>query len=110
MIRRIGLRRALAACALAAVLTSPGTARGEEPSTAYNALVGVGSAVCTVVYSPLKVAYAASGLVVTSLAYLWTFGDTEVAGPLWRTTVGGDYVVTPSHLEGQRDLRFRGSS
>ena len=39
---------------------------------------------------------------------LWTFGNTEVAGPLWRTTVAGDYVVTPAHLEGQRDLRFRG--
>ena len=106
MIRVQRLRSPLAALVLIGVLAWPAPARAE--STAYNAVVGVGSALCTVVYSPLKVAYAASGLVVTGLAFLWTFGDTRVAGPLWRTTVGGDYVVTPSHLEGRRDLRFRG--
>ncbi len=87
---------------------APAAAQDEEPSTAYDGLVGLGSALCTIVYSPLKVAYAATGLVVTSLAFLWTFGDTDVAGPLWRTTVGGDYVVTPAVLEGRRSLRFRG--
>ncbi len=108
MIRSHRLQRALAALALIAVLGWPLPARAE--STSYNAFVGVGSALCTVVYSPLKIAYAASGLVVTGLAFLWTFGDTRVSGPLWRTTVGGDYVVTPSHLEGHRELRFRGES
>ena len=100
------IRGPLAAAVLIGVLAWPAPARAQ--STAYNALVGAGSAVCTVVYSPLKVAYAASGLVVTGLAFLWSFGDTEVAGTLWRTTVGGDYVVTPSHLEGRSDLRFTG--
>jgi hypothetical protein len=108
MIRHGRLHRNFASFVLVAALASPAAAQDGEPSTAYNGLVGLGAAVCTIVYSPLKVVYAASGLVVTSLAFLWTFGDTEVAGPLWRTTVGGDYVVTPSHLEGRRDLRFRG--
>jgi hypothetical protein len=71
-------------------------------------MVGVGSALCTIVYSPLKIVYATTGLVVTGLAFLWSFGDSEVTGRLWRTTVGGDYVVTPSVLEGDRDLQFRG--
>jgi hypothetical protein len=99
-------RGALAAGTLFLALAWPVPARAE--STAYNAFVGVGSAVCTLVYSPVKVAYAASGLVVTGLAFLWSFGDTDVTGTLWRTTVGGDYVITPSHLEGRRDIRFTG--
>lgn len=101
------LQRLLSVLALCVALAWPAPARAE--STAYNAFVGVGSALCTIVYSPLKVAYAASGLVVTGLAFLWSFGDTDVAGPLFRTTVGGDYVVTPSHLEGRRDLHFTGN-
>jgi hypothetical protein len=102
-----GLRSLFAVLALSAALVWPLPARAD--STAYTAVVGVGSALCTIVYSPLKVAYAASGLVVTGLAYLWSFGDTDVAGPLFRATVGGDYVVTPSHLEGRRSLHFTGS-
>ena len=35
-------------------------------------------------------------------------GDMDVVRPLFRTTVGGDYVVTPSNLEGTDSLRFRG--
>ncbi len=108
MIRQARLRRVAATCALVAAFASPARAQDEEPSTAYSGMVGVGAAICTLVYSPLKVVYAASGLVVTGLAFLWSFGDGDVTGALWRTTVGGDYVVTPSVLEGHRDLRFRG--
>jgi hypothetical protein len=108
--RSRALRLRLAAAASVALLAAPGAARaGEGDSTAYTALVGTGSALCTLVYSPIKVVYAVTGLVVTSFAYVWSFGNTDVAGPLLRTTVGGDYVVTPSHLEGERDLRFTGS-
>jgi hypothetical protein len=71
-------------------------------------VVGVGAALCTLVYSPVKVVYATGGLVVSGLAWLWTLGDGDIAGSIFRSSVGGDYVVTPSHLEGERDLRFRG--
>ena len=107
MIRGFRLRRLFAVCALAAVCASPARAEDGEPSTAYTGMVGVGAALCTLVYSPLKVVYATTGAVVTGLAFLWSF-DTGVTSTLWRTTVGGDYVVTPAVLEGQRDLRFRG--
>lgn len=102
-------RRVAAVLLGACLLAAPARAE-EEASTAYVALVGVGSALSTLVYSPVKLVYATAGLVVTSFAFLLTFGDTDVAGQLFETTVGGDYVITPAHLEGRRDLRFRGGS
>jgi hypothetical protein len=103
-------RATLATLALSVALAlAPRAARaGEEASLAYDGLVGVGSVVCTLVYSPLKVAYAAGGLAVSGLAWMWTFGDTGVAGPIYRASVGGDYVFMPAHLEGRRDLHFVG--
>jgi hypothetical protein len=97
------------ALALAAVLAlAPSTARAEEDSLAYEGVIGVGAAVCTLVYSPIKLAYAAGGLVIGGLAWLWTAGDTSVAGPIFTTSLGGDYVVTPAHLDGRRSLEFVG--
>jgi hypothetical protein len=102
------LRSAALATALAvAVAAAPFPARAESDSLAHQGLIGVGAALCTLVYAPLKVAYAAGGLVVTSLAWLWTW-DPAIAGPIIRGSLGGDYVVTPSHLEGRASLRFVG--
>ena len=106
-------RERLGALALVLVLAAvPMSARAEEEeeSLAYEGSVGIGAALCTLVYSPVKVAYAAGGLVVSSLAWMWTLGDTSVAGPIYQSAVGGDYVVTPAHLDGQLDLHFNGSS
>ncbi len=98
-----------ATLALAAELTLvPIAARADEESLAYNGIVGVGSVIATLVYSPLKVTYAASGLVVSGLAWMWTLGDTSVSGPIYTAAIGGDYVLMPSHLEGRQDLHFIG--
>ena len=95
-----------------AVLTSaaaqPASAQESDESTAYSAVTGVGAALCTVVYAPLKVGYAVGGTVISGLAWLWTLGDTSISGPILRSAVQGDYVVTPAHLEGYRDLEFIG--
>ena len=103
-------RTTLATLALAAALAlAPAPARAEEEeSLLYTGVVGVGSVVCTLVYSPLKVVYAASGLVVSGLAWMWTLGNTDVAGPIFTAAVGGDYVLMPAHLEGRQDLHFTG--
>ena len=53
-------------------------------------------------------AYALGGSVISGFAWAWTLGDTAAAGPILRSAVRGDYVVTPSHLEGRRDLHFVG--
>jgi hypothetical protein len=92
-----------------ALLSAPLPGLAEEPeSAAYSGLTGAGAALCTLVYAPLKVAYALGGSVISGFAWAWTLGDTAVAGPILRSAVRGDYVVTPAHLEGRRDLHFVG--
>ena len=87
----------------------PGVAEeAESESIAYSGLTGAGAALCTLVYSPLKVAYAVGGTVISGFAWAWTLGETDVSGPILRAAVRGDYVVTPEHLEGRRDLNFVG--
>ncbi len=111
MRRRRSLTRTLVALQLGIALLAAAPAawaRQEDESVAFEAVVGVGAAICTFVYSPFKVAYAIGGSVVSGLAWMWTLGDTSIAGPIFRSSVRGDYVVTPSHLAGQRELHFFG--
>ncbi len=113
MVRHRSLSRTLVALQLGIALLAaapPAWAQQEDESVAFEGVVGVGAAICTLVYSPLKVAYAIGGSVVSGLAWMWTLGDTSIAGPIFRSSVRGDYVVTPSHLAGQRELRFLGPS
>lgn len=111
---RLGLPAARVAAALLAafLVLAPPAARadddGEYESSGYTAVTGVGAALCTLLYTPLKVVYAGGGSVISGLAWLWTVGNTDVSGPIFRSAVRGDYVVTPAHLEGRRDLEFVG--
>lgn len=95
---------------LLVALALPPAAWAQEPaeSSAYSAVTGIGAALCTLVYAPLKVTYAVGGTALSGLAWLWTLGDTDVSGPILRAAVRGDYVVTPAHLEGRRGLHFVG--
>jgi hypothetical protein len=105
-----GIRPALAGLVALALLAFPAPAGAEEPpSAAYVALTGLGATLCTLVYAPTKLAYAAGGTLISGFAWLWTLGDRSVAGPILRSAVRGDYVVTPAHLEGRRGLEFVGS-
>jgi hypothetical protein len=97
-------------CLLAAAIASApldARARQDEPKGG-KVLIGVGAMLCTVVYSPLKIAYAASGLVVGGMAWAWSFGSPRVTRPIFRAALRGDYVVLPEHLTGERRLEFRG--
>jgi hypothetical protein len=80
----------------------------EEPDDDGGAFIGLGSMLCTLVYTPVKLGYAASGVVVGSLAWMWSFGSKRVSRPIFRSALGGDYVVLPAHLRGREKLRFRG--
>jgi hypothetical protein len=91
-----------------ALVAAPAAARDDEHGAVSTGFTGIGSALCTVVYAPLKVGYAVGGSVISGLAWMWTLGDTSISGPILRSAVRGDYVVTPSHLRGQRDLEFIG--
>jgi hypothetical protein len=80
----------------------------ETKETASQGGVGAAAGLTSVVYAPLKVAYAAGGSVVAGLAYVLSGGDKEVAKPIFDASVRGDYVVTPEHMTGERELEFVG--
>jgi hypothetical protein len=80
----------------------------EAKETASHGGKGVAAGLSSVVYAPVKVAYAAGGSIVAGLAWVLSGGDSEVAKPIIDASVRGDYVVTPEHLTGERTLEFVG--
>ena len=114
-----GCHRDPALFALAAWIGAPcgrcaarGLARGgasrKNTSLRPRGRTGAAAALVSLVYCPLKLFYAASGITLGSGSYLWTWGDQDAAMAVVNTAVGGDYVVTPEVLMGSADLRFTG--
>jgi len=104
-------RRPVALLVLVFVIaTSPGLAQAQQQDEATweNGGLGAASAICSLVYGPVKVATAVLGLVIGGLSYPLSGGDGEVTMRIINTSVRGDYVVTPSHLRGERPLEFWG--
>ena len=99
---RLFLVVAMSAC----IFCLSGTAQAGENRIG----VGLGSAFCSFFYTPAKLLYASSGVVVAGLAYAVSGGDREVAKPIFNAAARGDYVVTPSHLRRQESLEFVGRS
>jgi hypothetical protein len=94
--------------ALTLLVPLPALARNSDQSAAYSAATGLGATLCTLVYTPLKIVYAGGGSLISGLAWMWTLGDKDVAGPIFKSSVRGDYVVTPRNLEGRDKLVFVG--
>ncbi len=88
-----------------ALLLLPSNASVEEGATS-RFLKGLGAGICTLVYTPVKVAYAAASIPLGVLVFAWSAGDGEMAVRVIATATAGDYVVTPSHLSGDQDLVF----
>ena len=82
----------------------------EESSPSNEAALGVGSFFLTLVYTPLKMAYAIGGGIVGGFAYALTGGDLETAEGVWEPSVYGTYIITPDHLKGNEPVRFVGVS
>jgi len=70
--------------------------------------LGVGAVFVDLVYMPLKFVYATIGGLTGSLAYVVTIGRTDTAMAIWRPSLGGTYVVTPSMLKGDEEIHFSG--
>jgi len=77
---------------------------GGHPPMSY-----VGSVLASAVYFPAKVAFAVGGAVTSGIAYVATLGRPEPSREIWNASVEGDYVVTPSMIEGREDVDFVGS-
>ncbi len=99
---------ALLCIAALAVIPAAASAEGEQVHMAKEAGLGSGSAIASLIYGPIKLVYAVGGLVVGSLAYLFSGGDSDVAEIVFTPSLRGDYVVTPDHLTGRRSLEFFG--
>ena len=59
-------------------------------------------------YVPVKLIYATGGALVAGIAFAFSGGDSDVAGPIVDASLRGDYVVTPAHLDRRERLEFIG--
>lgn len=85
--------------------SSVGTSEGASTSDAgWGVLAGLSS----LVYFPLKAAFAIGGGVVGGLTYLFSGLNEKAATPVWETSLYGTYIITPDHLQGNRPIRFLG--
>ncbi len=69
---------------------------------------GAGALFCNLLYIPAKLVYAILGGIVGGGTYLVTAGNSQAANTVWRSSLGGDYVVTPQMLAGQQPINFSG--
>ena len=69
---------------------------------------GAGALFCSLLYIPFKLTYAILGGLIGGGTYLVTAGNTQAANTVWRSSLGGDWVVTPAILQGQAPLNFSG--
>ena len=106
----------IALASLVTVMSSPVYAQSAAPSTnaaeegvGETAGYGVGAAVATVLYVPVKVTYAGLGVLMGGLGYLFSGGRADVANNIIYPAVRGDYVVTPSNLKGTEPIYFVGA-
>ncbi|MGO9607550.1 MAG: hypothetical protein ACLQAT_29820 [Candidatus Binataceae bacterium] len=74
------------------------------PGAGYGAAALVGNAV----YIPAKLVYAVVGGLIGGGTWLVTAGNTQAANTVWRSSLGGDYVLTPQMVAGQQPINFSG--
>jgi hypothetical protein len=103
---RMMIRSVVLVFTLTALAASPALA--EKPTKELK--TGASVVLANVVYMPAKVLYAAGGGLVAGAAYLFSAGDKDVAKPILDAAIGGDYLVEPEHLSGDKQLVFFGQS
>ena len=89
-----------------ALVFQAGPARADV--AAAEAGTGIASVAATLIYSPVKVVYSVMGVVFGGFAYGLSGGDAQVMQAVMIPAVRGDYVVTPSHIKGERTIEFFG--
>lgn len=66
------------------------------------------SGLATIVYFPAKAIFALGGGIVGGLTYAFTGGNEEAANKVWNASMGGDYMVEPENLTGEKPINFIG--
>ena len=87
-----------------------GQADPREKGAGTHFLVGVGAGALTLLYTPVKLAYALTAVPLGGLVYVWSLGDMEMSKRVMLSGTQGDFVVTPEHLRGERRFNFVGSA
>ncbi len=105
--RIVQFRASLLAVVLAFCL-APGVAIADEDSISNEAGIGALSALSSLVYGPVKIVYATTGLLIGGIAWGLSGGDPDVLAAVVTSAVRGDYVVTPAHMRMERSLEFFG--
>lgn len=77
-------------------------------NTAADLGLGVASFLVSVPYGAAKVVTALLGGIVGGFTYVLSGFNKKAADQVWYTTIPGDYIITPDHLRGKRDIRFTG--
>jgi hypothetical protein len=70
--------------------------------------VGAGTAAGNMLYVPAKIAYGILGGIAGGAGYALTGGNKQVADTIWRSSLGGDYVLTPDMVTGKKPIHFSG--
>jgi hypothetical protein len=70
--------------------------------------IGAGTVAGNILYVPAKVVYGILGGITGGASYLVTGGNTQTANTIWRSSLGGDYVLTPDMVAGQKPIHFSG--
>jgi len=100
--------------ALCSMITAPAWSQSSSSDTQQGTASGAGmqavSAVATILYFPLKAAFAIGGGIVGGLAYAFSGGSEQTAKNIWVPSMYGTYIITPEHLSGDRPVRFLGVS
>lgn len=84
------------------------SSESSEGGSASSAGMGAAAGLSTLLYLPLKAAFAIGGGVVGGLAYAFSGGNENAAKSIWTTSMYGTYIITPDHLRGDRPIRFLG--
>ncbi len=70
--------------------------------------VGAGTMAGNVLYVPAKLAYGLLGGIGGGAAWALTGGNKQVADTVWRSSLGGDYIITPDMIQGKERVHFSG--
>lgn len=90
----------------ATVSVRPASAAGSGSE----AIQGLGSYFLTLPYGGIKMAVAMLGGVAGAMGFIFTGGDKATADKIWAPAMGGEYVITPEHIRGDKDLHFFGQA
>ena len=70
------------------------------------AIQGLGSYFLTLPYDGIKMAVAVLGTVAGGMGITFTGGEKVTSEKIWSPALGGEYVVPPAPVRGERDLHF----